>query len=181
MVTQAGGVRMKSAAESKWDWSDERENLMSGLPPIFSVEEVAARCIRLLRIIAFGGPKLRRQLTTPELLQCLSTMLLSPANDTREDALRLYLDLLSTSPHVIPFLATTGLFPFIVYSLRFGFSALLAKLVDRTHMRQSPEHVKEGTSALAPIPATGAHQHTGGGGSRGAEAGDGEPTRRARR
>ena len=150
MVTQAGGVRMKSAAESKWDWSDERENLMSGLPPIFSVEEVAARCIRLLRIIAYGGPKLRRQLTTPELLQCLSTMLLSPANDTREDALRLYLDLLSTSPHVIPFLVTTGLFPFMVYSLRFGFSALLAKLIDRTHMRQTPEYVKEGTSALAP-------------------------------
>ena len=150
MVTQAGGVRMKSAAESKWDWSDERENLMSGLPPIFSVEEVAARCIRLLRIIAYGGPKLRRQLTTPELLQCLSTMLLSPANDTREDALRLYLDLLSTSPHVIPFLVTTGLFPFVVYSLRFGFSPLLAKLVDRTHMRQTPEYVKEGTSALAP-------------------------------
>ena len=150
MVTQAGGVRMKSAAESKWDWSDERENLMSGLPPIFSVEEVAARCIRLLRIIAYGGPKLRRQLTTPELLQCLSTMLLSPANDTREDALRLYLDLLSTSPHVIPFLVTTGLFPFVVYSLRFGFSPLLAKLVDRTHMRQTPEHVKKGTSALAP-------------------------------
>ena len=150
MVTQAGGVRMKSAAESKWDWSDERENLMSGLPPIFSVEEVAARCIRLLRIIAYGGPKLRRQLTTPELLQCLSTMLLSPANDTREDAMRLYLDLLSTSPHVIPFLVTTGLFPFIVYSLRFGFSPLLAKIVDRTHMRQTPEFVKEGTSALAP-------------------------------
>ena len=150
MVTQAGGVRMKSAAESKWDWSDERENLMSGLPPIFSVEEVAARSIRLLRIIAYGGPKLRRQLTTPELLQCLSTMLLSPANDTREDALRLYLDLLSTSPHVIPFLVTTGLFPFIVYSIRFGFSPLLAKMIDRTHMRQTPEYVKEGTSALAP-------------------------------
>ena len=150
MVTQAGGVRMKSAAESKWDWSDERENLMSGLPPIFSVEEVAARCIRLLRIIAYGGPKLRRQLTTPELLQCLSTMLLSPANDTREDSMRLYLDLLSTSPHVIPFLVTTGLFPFIVYSLRFGFSPLLAKLIERTHMRQTPEYVKEGTSALAP-------------------------------
>ena len=151
MVTQAGGVRMKSAAESKWDWSDEKENLMSGLPPIFPTEEVAARCIRLLRIIAYGGPKLRRQLTTPALLQCLSTLLLCPVNETREDGLRLYLDLLSTSPHVIPFLVSYGLFPFIVYSLRFSFSPLLAKLIDRTHMRQTPEVVPEGTSALAPF------------------------------
>ena len=154
MVTQAGGTRMKSAAESKWDWSDEKENLMSGLPPIFSVEEVAARCIRLLRIIAYGGAKLRRQLTTPPLLQCLSTLLLCPVNETREDGLRLYLDLLSTSPHVIPFLVTTGLFPLLLYSTRFGFSPLLAKLIDRTHTRQTPEHVPEGTSALAPyLPA----------------------------
>ena len=81
-------------------------------------------------------------------------MLLCPVNETREDALRLYLDLLSTSPHVIPFLVTTGLFPLLLYSTRFTFSPLLAKLIDRTHTRQTPEHVPEGTSALAPyLPA----------------------------
>ena len=149
MVTQAGGVRMKSAAESKWDWSDERENLMSGLPPLFPVEEVSARCVRLLRIVAYGGARLRRQLTTPPLLQSLSALLLCPVAETREDGLRLYLDLLSTSPHVIPFLASTGLFPCVVYSTRHGFSPLLAKLIDRTHLRQSPDLVPEGQSALA--------------------------------
>lgn len=154
MVLRASGLSAKSQAEQDFDWNDEPENLRTGLPDQFPVEETAARSLRMLRIIAFCGPKLRRVLTTPELLSTLAKLLLCPLAEIREDGTRLFLDLLNTSPHVIPWLAPTGLFPFIVYSFRFGFSPLLAKLIDRTHNMQSPEFVPAGSSALAPyLPA----------------------------
>ena len=152
IVLRASGPSVKSQAEQNFDWNDDKEDLRQGLPPAFSVEETAARSIRLLRIIAFGGPKLRRSITTPVMLGTLSKLLLCPLHEIREDGLRLFLDSVEYFAARDSLARSHWIVPVHCLFVPDGFLSL-AKLIDRTHLLQSPEFVEAGQSALAHLPA----------------------------
>jgi hypothetical protein len=140
--------REKTAEEIVWENSEDKENLSGVLPTELSFEEVTARAIRLLRIIAQGGPKLRRSLGTMAVVSCLAKLMLCPVLEIREDGLKLLIELLRANMNLIPHLAPAGFFTFLVYSMRHSFSDQIVELIDFTHNKQLDKSVAKGQSIL---------------------------------
>ena len=133
------------------DASDSKQNLLGGLPHPLGVPETASLCITLLKLIQGAGPKMKRVMGDRDVVNTLTRLLMCPVPGVREEGVRLLLDVLDHSTHLVPRLITTGLFSFLVYGLRYGMSPAALELLSKYHLKQDKKYVPQGESALAPF------------------------------
>lgn len=133
------------------DANDSKQNLLGGLPHPLGVPETASLCISLLKLIQAAGPKMKRVMGDRDVVNTLTRLLMCPVPGVREEGIRLLLDVLDHSTHLVPRLITTGLFSFLVYGLRYGTSPAALELLSKYHLKQDRKYVPQGESALAPF------------------------------
>ena len=132
------------------DQDQTKQNLLGGLPHPLGVPETASLCLALLRLIQLAGPKMKRVMSEKDVVNTLIRLLMCPIPGVKEEGIRLLLEVLDHSTHLVPRLITTGLFSFLVYGLRYGSSPATMELLSKYHLKQDKSLVPAGESALTP-------------------------------
>jgi len=144
----AGGVVSGSADEDQD--RNGKQNLLGGLPLPLGVPETASLCLSLLKQIQSAGPKMKRVMSERDVVATLVRLLMCPVPAVKEEGIKLLLEVLEHSTHLVPRLITTGMFSFLVYGLRFGTSPAVLELLGKYHLKQDRTIVPASESALAP-------------------------------
>ncbi len=131
-----------------------RDDLMRDIPVPAARGAVGLRCLDLLSLVVAKAPRLRRTIFKENLLVALVQLLVCESERVVDGSLRVLMSLLDANTHVVPEMASTGVFLFLLYAMRGArrVTPTMAEFVAKYARKQAPRYSSSrGGSVLAPF------------------------------